>query len=721
MTAMVHSLRLRLVAAVLLLAGCGDAERPRWQHLAAGFEPSGWSTGALAWPGAEGAGDLTLEPAAGEHGLWVQRILGRDAWRPSGMEGIWDATAGLPALGRPADGSAPCSLSAQGWSLSFVEGPALGAAFDPRGLAVGDFTLVGDRVFLVTGADREPPAEARMRSYLARGSTVDGRWRVPLRGLTAEGLPLVTGTSETLTLEVPRGSALGFGTSGAGGSGPNAPLTFRIALDGESIFEHTQSVSPGTPCAWHRVPLPAGGARRLTFEVTGPPALGAFLVPVLGPAEVGRPDARPWGADRANLVLFLADTFRADNLGTYGGTRELSPHLDAFAQESLVFERAWSPSSWTLPAQASMLTGLFPHQHAATSGSQRLPQGLVTLAERLREAGYRTVAVTDGAYVSAAYGMDQGFEWFVELPAPFDGPGGTLETVRELLAADDGRPLFLFLQTYKTHVPYRVSEATRRDHGQRLGLSGEFEAVAAALDEAKTGWTQGQPVRPEMLAAVRPYRALYEGTVLDLDRGFATLRDDLEAGGYAGDTYLLFTSDHGEAFFEHDHLGHGVGVWEEFIRIPLILHGPGLAPGRRSAAATLVDLPRTLAFLADVAPDPGWLGQPLTELTEDRPVFSFECRMTQAEASTLALIRDHHKVLVPASTEALTRGEVQAAYDLASDPAERADAWADQADWARRLLEDLAAPAGHLFSPRTASESADLDPEKVMELRAIGY
>ncbi|MCZ6596084.1 MAG: sulfatase-like hydrolase/transferase, partial [Planctomycetota bacterium] len=441
------------------MPGCGS-ESARWIHVAGSFEPAGREAATV--PSFLGA-DLTLRPVVGEGAVWAESTIKRADWRASAFPGVVMTRVPIAGVGHPSDGSPRRTLEAEGWDFPIVED--IEDVLELERLPPGSFTAAGDQVFLVTG-DEEPPERTVHRVYVDRGSRVDGAWRVALPHHSGEGIPVWSGSRETVVLDIPTHSALRFATAAfaysASAPDPAGSIVFRIALEGEPIFEHEQEVGPSGECAWHAVTLPARGADDavLVFEVEGPAAHAAFLAPVIGPRDVGSYGARPWEGDPPDVVLFLADTFRADNLGAYGGELALTPELDRFAEESLLFERTWASSSWTLPSQSSMFTGLFPYQHTAVTRFVTLPEELTTLAEHLQRAGYRTGAVTDSVYVSHAYGLDQGFEWFRERWIDLET---TLAAVRAFLAADDGRPVFLFVHTYETHVPYDVDARTRTE------------------------------------------------------------------------------------------------------------------------------------------------------------------------------------------------------------------------------------------------------------------
>ena len=415
------------------------------------------------------------------------------------------------------------------------------------------------------------------------------------------------------------------------------------------------------------------------------------------------------------MVLFLADTFRADNLAAYGSELGLTPALDRFAEESLCFTRAWAPSSWTLPSHASLFTGLYPHQHGAAGPRTALAPGAVTLAEHLAAAGYRTGAITDGAFVSAAFGLDQGFAWFDEGERELDE---TLDEVDAFLAAGDGRPTFLFVQTYRVHEPYRASPRTRGELAGRLPIAGDWPSLSAELYRNPWQWEQGEPIPPGMRPLVADLERLYRGGVADLDRGFGRFLGILERHGVDARGYTIFTSDHGEAFGEHDVLFHRTGVWEEHVRIPLLIRGPDLEPGRVEHAASLVDLPQTVAELVDLAPAPAWGGRSLVSAREDGAVFSFQC--DGGEDSSMALIEGTRKLIVPEALGGLAEGvSPQRAYDLQRDPGETVNRSAES--WSADLHARLASRVREISEPHVAPDEARLGADEEARLEDLGY
>jgi arylsulfatase A-like enzyme len=473
------------------------------------------------------------------------------------------------------------------------------------------------------------------------------------------------------------------------------------------------------------------------LEVEGDAWCGLFE-PRLAPVA-------PTPARRPDVVLFVADTFRADNLAFYGGKAGVTPALDAFGETCVRFRRVWAPACWTLPPHMSFFLGVYPPQHGAVAQGRTPGEELVSIAERLRAAGYRTAAVTDGLFVSRRFGLDRGFDHFEEYNQAGIGHTQalerTLDRARALAGEDDGRPLFLFVHTYRTHEPYEATEATRAELGARLGLgptwdelkkrvfddglarvqAGDKQALALAVEGdfggllAHLGLTG--PDSKDGEDFVDSLHALYLGGAHDLDRAFGSFLKALDARPRADNTWLVFTSDHGEAFNEHQSLFHGHGSYEENLRVPLFLRGPALGHEDVEHAVSLIDLPPTLAEIADVAPDPRWLGTSLLSLDEERPVFAFDCA-TRGQA-TGVLVREELKVVFEPKEEALRERRILRAFDLAVDPAERHDL--GSAERPRAALDAEAEAAIRLLRPLAAPGESHLSATQLQSLKAFGY
>ncbi len=702
---------LAALGVLLASAGCGGPPAPAWIDLARAEVTGAPPVGEL------GAGVRVEQEGAD---LWVVGALERAAWRAEAQAGRFSAPLPVFAVGAPAGGGAPYRLRAGQRDFPYEGEP------ERFGREPGSFTSELTRAVLALAPGEEPPKHCELWAVLAFEERDASGRRVGGRRLSGAGLWVPSGHPRSIALSIPPESRLRFGTAVepivAERGARTAPHTFRVRLDGATVFERVLAVGElGEAIEWHAIDLPRGGVKkaRLDFEVEGPPALSSFLAPRLGPREFGTYAARPpaLGERRRDLIVFLADTFRADNLAAYGNTLGLTPEIDRFASESRTFTRAWSTSTHTLPAHSSMFSGVYPQQNGQVDYYNRLPGAVETLAERLAAHGYRCGLVSDGVIVSKSHGLEQGFESFDERKEL-----DTLARVRTFLDGDDGRPLFLFVQSYHVHAPYDVQPATRTRWQDVLQLGHGFaDLLAAPLVRAVEDHGpahEAPPEDPAARATVRGLFDLYRAKVFELDGMFAAFRAELEARALFTRATLLFTSDHGEAFFEHGRPFHAGRVYEEELRVPLILHGPGIAAGRESRPVSLIDFAPTLADLAGLARPAHWRGRSLLAPEEGRVVYAFQSR--EKEQPTLAVIDGPRKVIGYEDLAAVRAGRLHAAFDLDADPAEQ-HSLLQREDWPAELLRAHLQALEEMLTPLVTSELLDSGADKRMEMQQLGY
>jgi arylsulfatase A-like enzyme len=309
-----------------------------------------------------------------------------------------------------------------------------------------------------------------------------------------------------------------------------------------------------------------------------------------------------------NVLFILVDTLRADRLDDYGRRRGLTPFLDGLAARSLVFERAYAPSSWTIPSIVSLFIGQHPFEHGVVDFNVALPPDQTTLAEVLAAHGYETAALLASRLMAVAPSLGQGFAEY-RFVARLLGPSEEIvdatevnAAAREWLARRTGRaPFFLYLHYMEPHVPYRAHEgitavASKTDTpDERIG----WHAVAgnSAHDPAVRAriWGFSGAERARL-------RDLYDGEVKYLDGRLAELFADLERQGALRNTIVVITSDHGEELGEHAIFGHGNALYESQIHVPLIVHVPGRPPGHVARPVETAGIAAALLGAAGIRP-----------------------------------------------------------------------------------------------------------------------
>jgi len=347
----------------------------------------------------------------------------------------------------------------------------------------------------------------------------------------------------------------------------------------------------------------SGRAVRLTFSNRGGSPVPLAHASILGESEAGPPllpvdmAVRP-GEAPLNVVLYVIDTLRADRLSLYGYPRPTSPRLDALAVEAFVFDLAYAPSSHTLPSVTSLFTARYPSSVAGRLGDQ--PRSNTTLAEVFRAAGYRTAAFNANLVLPRSLGYDRGFERYIvplrpegEVPR-FVGAARLHEHAERWIRKHADEPFFLYVQTMDVHSPYRVPDGYRE----------RFVSGPMPIDEAVAALPAAQrtPERIDFMQAFadawNPER--YDAAVAYADAALGEFLDLFDTLGLRDDTIFVITSDHGEPLLEHGEFRHGVSLFEEVVRIPLIMLLPERMAlrGRSAAPVSLQGLGPTLVDLA---------------------------------------------------------------------------------------------------------------------------
>jgi arylsulfatase len=304
--------------------------------------------------------------------------------------------------------------------------------------------------------------------------------------------------------------------------------------------------------------------------------------------------------------LITVDTLRADRLGVYGGSLELTPHLDRLAAESQRFERAYATSPFTLPSIAALMTSRYPSEIGAMSNFATLPDGVPTLAARLRSQGIRTAAVVSNLVLRPRTGLDRGFDRYdAHYPQREDRRGtrertaasttdAALEALMGLL--DGPAPAFLWVHYQDPHGPYTPPPGLRERYLERESRPSDA-AIELSVGHGGRGvipFYQYLPPRKD----IAYYRAGYDGEVRYMDQQVGRLLDAIADHGLLDESVIVFTADHGEGLGEDDYwFAHGDLVNEPAVRIPLLIRAPGHRARVRLDLASLVDITPTLAAL----------------------------------------------------------------------------------------------------------------------------
>jgi choline-sulfatase len=411
---------------------------------------------------------------------------------------------------------------------------------------------------------------------------------------------------------------------------------------------------------------------------------GGTGAPGQPPASAGPP---------LDILLVTLDTTRADHLGSYGSTRARTRHMDRLAAEGVRFEWAFSPAPITLPAHASLLTGLYPFSHGVrNNGNFYLNEKFGTLATILGSRGYRTAAFVSSFILDRRYGLNRGFETYddrmegesaqilsLEAERRGDRTALALDHWLEQHAAQPVAPFFAWLHLYDPHEPYRPPPPFR-------------EAFADAP---------------------------YDGEIAFDDAIVASVVDKLGQLGLLDRTLIAIVGDHGESLGDHGEETHTMFVYDSAIRVPLILWRPGLLPAGVVVRepVRLTDLAPTLLDLVGAPPLETAHGRSLRTLIGGRPTnppppIYAETLMPQLYMNwaPLRAIRDERWKFIDAPRPEL--------YDLATDPVEARNLHDGRAQIVRGLRQELETMTGGAEGAATAGR---MDRDTLERLAALGY
>lgn len=320
--------------------------------------------------------------------------------------------------------------------------------------------------------------------------------------------------------------------------------------------------------------------------------------------------------DGPNIIIIVADALRADHLGCYGYTKPTSPNIDKFASQGLLFENVWANAPWTKPSVGSLFTSFYPHEHGAFFWTSILSDGYLTLAEFMKNSWYKTMAVQTNPAITKKYNFDQGFDYYEE---KLLARGDEVNRVfGQWLAKNKRWPFFVYLHYYDTHHPYNVPLDYSIKFGANPGQRFLLENVNMLEIRTLTKFGLNQDDKSSIVS-------LYDGAIKYFDEQFSDILAMLQDNNILDNTIIVITSDHGEEFWEHGNYEHGHSVYDEVLRVPLIIgYGHNLSPERISAKYQLVDILPIIAQLSNIEPPSNIRGIDLTKGSRDggRVVFA---------------------------------------------------------------------------------------------------
>jgi arylsulfatase A-like enzyme len=426
--------------------------------------------------------------------------------------------------------------------------------------------------------------------------------------------------------------------------------------------------------------------------------------------------APPPELEAPSILLVVVDCLRADHLGSYGYERPTTPRLDELAEEAIAFEWAFAQSLSTRPSLPTILTGLYPSEHGMLTLERgengrwvgaSLDPAVATVAEELQAAGYATAMIGYQRHLSPRFGLAEGFDYYryrvgaaSSITDRFLDWVGRIETPR----------YFAYLHYLDIHWPYCPPASTRDrfDSGEsRLTFCKGWRSLGRRLRDGKVDLEEEDVARA---------MARYDEELLALDDNLGQLFEALRMRGLWDETLAVVTADHGEEFMEHGVIGHSSGLFEQLIRVPLIVKPPASWPGPRGTRLDpLVELRALKPTFLDAA---GLAGErpaeSLVPWIAGRPGEAERREFIVAETATQVAIRTAELKLVVDRD-----GAGVELFDLTADPAETTNLAADRPAEVARLRQHLADWRGSLRSAQADQAVLDRDTEE--GLRALGY
>ena len=432
-----------------------------------------------------------------------------------------------------------------------------------------------------------------------------------------------------------------------------------------------------------------------------------------------------------NVILISLDTLRSDRLGCYGYERNTTPNIDILAKESVLFSQCFSQAPYTITSHVSMLTGLWPVNHGTYSTTyHKLNKSIITLADLLRLREYFTGAFTGGGAMSAFFGYSKGFDFYNERRENVQG-----DTARKIfqLSADwirknKEKKFFLFIHTYQIHSPYEPPPP----YDEMFTAEDAPYRKSSDIHEFQGWWGEiPDNIRENVIA-------LYDGEIRYTDEALiGPLMALLRELDIYDRSMIVVTSDHGEEFYEHKGWGHSHTLYNELIKVPLVIKFPKnkFAGKKVDTLVRSVDIMPTILEMLGVNLEKDILdGESLLSLihgdeVQDRVFFS-ELKYQDDFPDKISSNLERNKLILnePFTEEQLSRFMIpppkidkEELYDLRTDPQEKLNMVADEQGLFNRIAKQIAEYSLKAKMKEKELDKQELDEKVIEQLKALGY
>lgn len=413
-----------------------------------------------------------------------------------------------------------------------------------------------------------------------------------------------------------------------------------------------------------------------------------------------------------NIVLISIDTLRADHLGAYGYGRNTSPNIDRLANEGILFENAFSQAPWTLPAMSSIHTSLYPAQHGVIDYDRLIDNKYITLAEFLKNYHYKTIGVISMPFVDSKYGFSQGFDIFNEkYISGLKDITSDLITIEAIKYLDQHKndKFFLWIHYFDPHGSYVNHKEIEFASKTKKKMPNTVDPGALSLISDNLSDEDIQYIKD-----------LYDEEIAFTDKHIGNLLDKIDTLGLKENTIVILTSDHGEEFLERGGFGHRKLLYNELIKVPLIVYNPiyknqkGLISMEnvetRSIAKTIVDI-------IEIDSNP-FSGQNLISENKSKDKkYVFSNVYKKGNILKESVISDNLKLIKNNSDE-----EKYELYDFYSDKKEKNNIFGISETTSSTLQSDLLSKLSELPGSNIKdTKEVDLNSEDIKKLKALGY
>jgi len=433
-----------------------------------------------------------------------------------------------------------------------------------------------------------------------------------------------------------------------------------------------------------------------------------------------------------NIILIVIDALRADHLGSYGYARKTSPVIDNFVRESTLFKNCYSQAPFTTPSVGSLLTSLYPRMHGATQRASALSQKVKTLAELLQQKGFLTYGYVTNPNLKTMFHFDQGFDFYDDnlIQDKFYYVAlRRLPLFNKVISAATERR---FDSTDKDNIDMAMPRIMKWLHRYKQENFFMYLHFMEPHEPYNPPWRYKQIFSYNRKDKVARDMAFYDGEIRFCDEYLGLLLEQLKTYGIYDKTLIIITSDHGEAFGEHNDYGHGHTIYQELVHVPLIVkHDEAFAPGKVvSEPVRLIDVMPTILGVAHVSYD-GLEGCSLLGDNGDAMIKGsgedvfleriFDIEMRKEKHVLMGVVRDNHwKYLYAKNLEndSLVHQEL---YDLKSDPKELNNLVAQRAHIVGDLKRVLDRHDSYCSRLSLDEDSSGIDFGTMEQLRSLGY